>query len=556
MDRKRSAPLDLSAFSYSAGSSSSSSSPFFPPATKKAPARTCVCCSKPLSPNGSCSAECSPEQIAFLHMLDQKEPLFLTGGPGTGKTFVTGRFVDLFQERGGHVVVMAPTAKAACVLGEKLESVRPTTIHAVTGAPVLSGESDGKLYTEEWKNPKVRGKMISCVREHFESLLGSSSDAPLPEDFLLVIDEVSLVPDDLLAVLDLLFREVASLQPFFSSKPNVVAGPDVPRQRAAAKKLPFGGLRVLLVGDANQLMPVKRNHLFCQAAPGSFSPFFRRAFFVDGESLVPRVPKNTVFLTHSVRHSGDVISDPLRRMALAESEDELLGVAKMLNTRVVTGAFDTDTHIEQDYVFLSIRRDTVNKINQRLFGRIDSRPVKYLAEDWGKPSPLLGEMAPKVVVLKKGAKVIVTRNVSGSDKLFNGAQGVVTGLKGKEVQIELMDRERTLVWVKKMTYEVHHNSRVIARRKQIPLKLGYASTIHSAQGMTISNVIIDNNSNFPRPTPSRPFGYGLMYVAISRCPSLSGVNFTHSLSPGTLRTHPDAGAYQRLLAQKQEQKGE
>jgi exodeoxyribonuclease V alpha subunit len=53
----------------------------------------------------------------------------LTGGPGTGKSFVVGEIVKRFQ---GKVCVCAPTGKAASLLGEKLEC-EVGTIHGVLG---------------------------------------------------------------------------------------------------------------------------------------------------------------------------------------------------------------------------------------------------------------------------------------------------------------------------------------------------------------------------------------------------------------------------------------
>ncbi|MCP5505502.1 MAG: AAA family ATPase [Chlamydiales bacterium] len=53
----------------------------------------------------------------------------LTGGPGTGKSFVIGEIVKRF---GGKVSVCAPTGKAASILGEKLDC-EVGTIHGLLG---------------------------------------------------------------------------------------------------------------------------------------------------------------------------------------------------------------------------------------------------------------------------------------------------------------------------------------------------------------------------------------------------------------------------------------
>ena len=50
---------------------------------------------------------------------------------------------------------------------------------------------------------------------------------------------------------------------------------------------------------------------------------------------------------------------------------------------------------------------------------------------------------------------------------------------------------------------------------QYPLKLAWAITIHKAQGKTFDKVIIDIGRG--------TFAHGQMYVALSRCVSLSGI---------------------------------
>lgn len=64
------------------------------------------------------------------------------------------------------------------------------------------------------------------------------------------------------------------------------------------------------------------------------------------------------------------------------------------------------------------------------------------------------------------------------------------------------------------TWTVQLGAFVKVSRVQIPLMTAWALTIHKCQGMTLEKCVLDL---------SRCFGYGMAYVALSRCKSLEGL---------------------------------
>ena len=69
---------------------------------------------------------------------------------------------------------------------------------------------------------------------------------------------------------------------------------------------------------------------------------------------------------------------------------------------------------------------------------------------------------------------------------------------------------------------------IIARRKQIPIRLAWALSIHKCQGMTLDGIELSMRHIFE---------YGQAYVAFSRARSLSSV-YLQDFSPGKIKAHP------------------
>lgn len=83
------------------------------------------------------------------------------------------------------------------------------------------------------------------------------------------------------------------------------------------------------------------------------------------------------------------------------------------------------------------------------------------------------------------------------------------------------------------------NGDIVAERKQIPLVLGWALTIHKAQGMTLDRVETD---------VGRAFDYGQVYVAMSRSRSMQGLRLT-TFNVNKVMTHEKVKRFYQESAQ-------
>lgn len=210
-------------------------------------------------------------------------------------------------------------------------------------------------------------------------------------------------------------------------------------------------------------------------------------------------------------------------------------------------------------------RNEVENSNQRRLRELAGEVHRYEALDSGDPNIrdklLSNMMAPKTLELKKGAQVMLIKNLD--DTLVNGSLGTVIGfstessfdISGGLVSDEAVheddgvsaDVKRRLAafgreldksaaadkkkWPLVQFHAVDGSSRIMlcvsepwkvetptgevqASREQLPLILAWALSIHKAQGQTLARVKVDLGKVFEK---------GQAYVALSRAVTQEGL---------------------------------
>lgn len=145
-------------------------------------------------------------QETALEILKTGANVFLTGEPGSGKTYVTNEYVTWLEAAGLSVAVTASTGIAATHLGG-------LTIHSWSGI----GTRD-TLSRYDLDQIVSREKLVRRIKK----------------THVLIIDEVSMIDGKLLDMVDVICRTI--------------------RQSSEA----FGGIQVVCVGDFFQLPPITR----------------------------------------------------------------------------------------------------------------------------------------------------------------------------------------------------------------------------------------------------------------------------------------------------------
>ncbi|PHT96316.1 hypothetical protein BC332_34758 [Capsicum chinense] len=148
----------------------------------------------------------------------------------------------------------------------------------------------------------------------------------------------------------------------------------------------------------------------------------------------------------------------------------------------------------------------------------------------------------KLVVIKEDAKVMLTKNMDVPTGFVNGttgaAQNIVVDSNKRPRAVTLRTERDSLEMREPEVGKFELQPGIFVHRKQFPLRLSYAGTIHKSQAMSMDTVIADIGN--------RIFCAGQSYVALSRVRTLEGLHLIN-FDPEKIKAHKAAIAeYNRL----------
>ena len=305
---------------------------------------------------------------------------------------------------------------------------------------------------------------------------------------VLIIDEISMVAPDLLDAIDILARS------------------------ARHNNAPFGGIQVVAIGDLFQLPPVITRDAM---------EYYRAAYEHDNAYFFDsNVYRRADFLRYSFdliyRQSDVALLENLRRLR----DNDLTALEFFNNCKIDDGVR------RENAVIITPFRAVAERINASRLAQINAPEITYTGELNGNFSER-DVPAPMNLTLKVGALVVFVKN---GDKWHNGSMGIVRNMSAREITVELLNHTHDVVSVRpetwqKIEYSRDENDRIqeneVGSFKQFPLNLGYAMTIHKAQGKTLDAVIVDISRG--------AFAHGQTYVALSRTRSASDMHIATPL---------------------------
>jgi ATP-dependent exoDNAse (exonuclease V) alpha subunit len=407
---------------------------------------------------------------AIVLLEDEKERfIWISGRAGTGKsTFLQYLKTEI---RPPNAVYLAPTGVAALTIGGQ-------TIHSFF-----------------WIDPKEKAYLETKLDPDREDRLYPL----LAVVETIVIDEISMVRADLLDEMDRRMRRAK-------------------RQ----ERLPFGGARLVLFGDPYQLPPVEPDP--DSLAGDLFEKRYKSPFFFSSQVLRTRARriKRVEFTRVFRQNEADFLAALDRCRSGLVTEEDL----ELLQSRVLPEGKKPPA----DYLVLTAKKDDAKRLNRYRLEALPGPAHNYAAVSSGHFANTLDDEelpAPHELELKIGTRVMFTVN-DQERRWVNGTLATVTGLEDNGVILQDEAgrfRVEPHVW-KKLRFTLR--SGTLAEEptdeyRQYPFVLGWAITIHRAQGRTLEKVFVDLSQG--------AFAAGQAYVAISRVTRLEGL---------LLRTRPRA----------------
>ena len=382
--------------------------------------------------------------------------LLILGKAGVGKSTLIKVIRKYFKS---NCVVLCPTGIAS-------QNVNGQTIHSFFNLPLKDGFDQ---------------RIINACAQRLKS---NDRLQRLSEIETIIIDEISMVNSNVFDAINQIL------------------------QTAFNTFLPFGGKRIILIGDIFQLPPVDKG-----GVNGDKIFFWRSKAFKLVNFHCLELKKVYRLSESKENQKFESILEKIRLYNSTQLDLDFLNQKIRKQNTPVTATI------------LCTTKDKVWEYNSHGLKRLNNPIVSFSAE---KSKGLAHTDFPVEVELKISidAPVIFVRN-DPSGRFKNGTRGKVIDINESHKLISIQLENTDIISVGYIDLYTGQNDRLeqttkIHYFKHFPLILGFAMTIHRCQGMTMSKVHLDLGYG--------TFVSGQLYVALSRLRDFNGLTLQSRLN--------------------------
>jgi len=414
------------------------------------------------------------EQQIAVEAVKEGNSIFLTGSPGTGKSYTLKEIIKYLKTTDKKYAITSSTGCSAVLINGQ-------TLHSYIGLRPFDTNIDKILAN------------IKKQKQKYKQLYDLNT---------LIIDEISMIDNNTFDRISSIFKKIKE-----SDKP-------------------FGGIQMILVGDFCQLSPVKGDYCFIseewtvlnlktinltQLIRQKDDILFQKILqyirfgkcptkiFKILEQLKDNKFTDTIIPTrlYSLNEHVDAINKHNFNKLFKKNTKKTIEDAKIIYCNpIIINELHDDLAIA--LAFNSLKESQEFNINTDIF-----RYKAYTTDNSIK-------IEDYEIDLIKGAYVMIIRNINFESGLINGTTGIIISLTTTSVCIEDINKKTHTIY-----YHKDSNENNKTYTKFMPIKLAYALSIHKSQGTTLDTIEVDG-SNFI-------FAPGQLYTALSRAKNLNSI---------------------------------
>jgi ATP-dependent DNA helicase PIF1 len=399
------------------------------------------------------------EQTFALDTVLSGKNIFLTGPPGTGKSYTLKCIIRHLKDKQKKFAITASTGCSAVLINGQ-------TIHSYLGL------GNGTVKTE---------KIVQALKSR------KSKCKDIQELQLLIIDEISMIDDATFELISIILK-------------------DIRRSDEA-----FGGVQTILVGDFCQLSPVKGNYCFTshvwqelQLEYIQLTQSMRQKDDHEFQKILQEVrfggcSKDTF---HQLLQLKTTTFNGIIPTKLYSLNSDVQAINNHMFQRVTVKNKLQDAPLVQCFPVIE---DLIDFDLSRTYDA-DTHIFRY--------NPTSNDKQAKLddyrIDLIKGLQVMITRNINFDTGLINGTIGKIISLTTASVCIQDAQKKKHVIY-----YHTDTNENNKTHIKFMPIKLAYAMSIHKSQGATLDAIEVDGSTYI--------FAPGQLYTALSRAKSLHSI---------------------------------
>lgn len=426
----------------------------------------------------------SPSQKRAFIKFKMGDSLLILGSAGVGKSRLVKEFSKYNQENDNKTMYITSTT------GISAYNIGGITINSFMGIGTAEAPVEVLLKRLRYKN-SIRDRIIQTD--------------------ILVIDEISMMSASTFEKINVIF------------------------QTLRRSKRPFGGIQLILTGDFLQLETVFNKN--------------KSSIQYDRELDTRLIIESSDFTKQFNKKHGNIINlkENFRQKSDPTFINLLLRLREGKHTEEDINLLKSRLHIEPkgNPIHIVSSNKSAQLINESNLLKIKEPINKYVAQykDSGRDAEIdevlikelkfqFKQKGIDTLELKKGTRVMLTKNIDVSIGLVNGSVGIVDSFTEPQDEnsqgfpIVIFDNIPGKQLISPVTIELELNN-CICIASQIPLMLAYALTTHKVQGISLDSAILDL---------ATAFCDGQIYVAISRVKSFDGL-YLKSFNPSKIKVN-------------------